>query len=222
MITKIFDCVASTNDELKKLKEPLEDTLYFAREQSGGRGSKGRAFECKKGGVYLSLLRLNPCKASESFNLMISAALAVVNTLDSIGVRAEIKWPNDIFVKGKKICGILIENVFEGDMVARSIIGIGLNVNNKLSEELSETAVTVEQIIGHRANIDYITKNIVDELYKPHTIEEYKAVSGVIGKRITVIKGNETYEATAEDVLPDGNLLLESGERLSAAEITIR
>ena len=222
MITKIFDCVASTNDELKKLKDPHEDTLYIAREQSGGRGSKGRSFECKKGGVYLSLLRLNPCRASESFNIMISAALSVVNTLESIGVQAEIKWPNDIFVNGKKICGILIENVFEGDMVARSIIGIGLNVNNRLSKKLSETAITIEQIVGHKADIDYITKGIVSELYKQHTIAEYKAKSGVIGKKITVIKDNKNYEAVAKDILPDGNLLLESGEKLSAAEITIR
>ena len=66
MKTIIFDEVASTNDELKKLKDPAEDVLMIARRQSGGRGSKGRSFICEKGGVYASLLRLNPCKACDS------------------------------------------------------------------------------------------------------------------------------------------------------------
>ena len=78
MKTIIFDCVPSTNDELKKLKNPTEDVLMIAREQSKGRGSKGRSFSCERGGAYLSLLRLRPCAAKDAFSIMSTAATAVV------------------------------------------------------------------------------------------------------------------------------------------------
>ena len=121
--------IDSTNTYLKKLKRPKEDTLIIAKKQTGGRGTKGRSFICEEGGVYMSLLKLYPCKAEESFSIMMNSAVAVVNTLSAFDIKAKIKWPNDIIVNGKKICGILIENVFEGEDVAKSIVGIGLNVN---------------------------------------------------------------------------------------------
>ena len=222
MKTIIFDEVASTNDELKKLKDPAEDVLMIARRQSGGRGSKGRSFLCEKGGAYLSLLRLYPCKAKESFSIMISAALSVVRTLAAFDVTATIKWPNDIFVGDKKICGILIENVFEGDTVARSIVGIGVNLNNPLPAELKNTATSVYEITGRKADIDTFTATLAYNLYQKYDIDEYRRSLGILGKKIKIIRGDETYEGIAKDVLPNGNLLLESGEILSAAEITVR
>ena len=220
MKTIIFDEVASTNDELKKLKDPAEDVLMIARRQSGGRGSKGRSFSCEKGGAYLSLLRLYPCKAEESFSIMITAAVAVVKTLAAFDVTATIKWPNDIFAGGKKICGILIENVFEGDTVARSIVGV--NLNNPLPAELKNTATSVYEITGHKADIDTFVATLAYNLYQKYTIDEYRQSLGILGKKIKIIRGDETFEGVAKDVLPNGNLLLESGEILSAAEITVR
>ena len=222
MKTIIFDEVASTNDELKKLKDPTEDVLMIARRQSGGRGSKGRSFTCEKGGAYLSLLRLYPCKAEESFSIMISAALSVVRTLAAFDVTATVKWPNDVFVNGKKICGILIENVFEGDYVARSVTGIGVNLNNPLPEELKEVATSFYEITGHKADIDTFIATLAYNLYQKYDIDEYRAALGILGKKIKIVRNDETYEGVAKDVLPNGNLLLESGEILSAAEITIR
>ncbi len=222
MKTIIFDEVASTNDELKKLKDPAEDVLMIARRQSGGRGSKGRSFSCEKGGAYLSLLRLNPCKAEESFSIMITAAVAVVKTLAAFDVTASVKWPNDIFAGGKKICGILIENVFEGDTVARSIVGIGVNLNNPLPAELKNTATSVYEITGHKADIDTFVATLAYNLYQKYTIDEYRQSLGILGKKIKIIRGDETFDGVAKDVLPNGNLLLESGEILTAAEITVR
>lgn len=222
MKTIIFDEVASTNDELKKLKDPTEDVLMIARRQSGGRGSKGRSFSCEKGGAYLSLLRLYPCKAEESFSIMISAALSVVRTLAAFDVTATVKWPNDVFVNGKKICGILIENVFEGDYVARSVTGIGVNLNNPLPEELKDVATSFYEITGHKADIDTFIATLAYNLYQKYDIGEYRAALGILGKKIKIVRNDETYEGVAKDVLPNGNLLLESGEILSAAEITVR
>lgn len=222
MKTTIFDTLPSTNEELKKLKNPTEDQLYIARVQTGGKGSKGRSFISEEGGVYASLLRLNPCKASDSFTIMIGAALAVIKTLAAFEVNAEIKWPNDIFYDGKKICGILIENVFCGDEVTRSIVGIGVNVNNSLSPEIRDIATSVKLITGNSANIDVFYATLAYNLYAKHTMEEYVSYCKFLGKEITVIKGDKSYRAVADSVLPDGNLKLKSGEILSAAEITIR
>ena len=134
--------IDSTNTYLKNLKKPKEDTLIIAKKQTGGRGTKGRSFICEEGGVYMSLLKLYPCKAKDSFSIMMNSAVAVVKTLSAFDIKAKIKWPNDIIVNGKKICGILIENVFEGDEVARSIVGIGLNVNNPLASEIKDIAIS--------------------------------------------------------------------------------
>lgn len=222
MKTIIFDSVPSTNDELKKLKNPEEDVVMIARMQTGGRGSKGRSFSCEKGGAYLSLLRLYPCKAKDAFSIMITAALSVVRTLGAFGVTSEIKWPNDVFAGGRKICGILIENVLEGENVARSITGIGVNVNNPLPESLRETAVSVYELTGVKADIDTFVSTLIYNLYQPYTIEEYRSHLGFLNKEITVIRGCETYKAVAAGVTDDGNLILADGEILSAAEITIR
>lgn len=70
---------------------------------------------------------------------MANASVAVCRTLENYGLTAEIKWPNDVYVQGKKICGILIENVFSGDRISSSVVGIGVNVNNSLPEELKNT-----------------------------------------------------------------------------------
>ena len=153
---------------------------------------------------------------------MITAAVAVVKTLAAFDVTAAIKWPNDIFAGGKKICGILIENVFEGDTVARSIVGIGVNLNNPLPAELKNTATSVYEITGHKADIDTFVATLAYNLYQKYTIDEYRQSLGILGKKIKIIRGDETFDGVAKDVLPNGNLLLESGEILSAAEITVR
>ena len=106
MKTIYFDKIGSTNDYLKKLKNPSEDVLVIAKRQTGGRGTKGRSFICEEGGVYLSLLKLYPCKTKDSFSIMMGSAVAVLKTLSAFDVKAKIKWPNDIYVNGKKICGI--------------------------------------------------------------------------------------------------------------------
>lgn len=222
MKTIIYDCLPSTNDELKKLKNPDEDVFLIARSQKKGRGTKGRSFISAEGGVYASLLRLYPCKTKDAFTLTAGAALAVVRTLAAFDVKAEIKWPNDVFVSGKKICGILVENVFEGDEVARSIIGIGVNVNNPIADEIADIAISVKRLVGRDSDLNVFYSTLAFNLYREFDMDEYVSYCKFLGKQITVIKGNESHVAVGEKILPNGNLLLRSGEILSAAEISIR
>lgn len=220
MKTTIFDTLPSTNDYCET-REFGEDTAIIAREQTGGKGTKGRSFSSPRGGVYLSLVRYYPCKAENSFSLMIASCMAVVKTLEFYGVRADVKWPNDVFLNGKKICGILIKNSFEGENVKKSITGIGVNVNNDIPKDLADIAINLKSVVGE-VDIEDFYKRLIENLYADYSVDEYRSRNIVLGKEITVIKNGESGKAVAEDVAADGSLVLKGGERLFYGEVTIR
>ena len=220
MKTTIFDTLPSTNDYCET-REFGEDTAIIAREQTGGKGTKGRSFSSPRGGVYLSLVRYYPCKAENSFSLMIASCMAVVKTLELFGVSAGVKWPNDVFLNGKKICGILIKNSFEGENVKKSITGIGVNVNNDIPKDLADIAINLKSVVGE-VDIDEFYKRLIENLYADYSVDEYRSRNIVLGKEITVIKNGEPRKAVAEDVAADGSLVLKGGERLFYGEVTIR
>ncbi len=220
MKTTIFDTLPSTNDYCET-REFGEDTVIIAREQTGGKGTKGRSFSSPRGGVYLSLVRYYPCKAENSFSLMIASCMAVVKTLELYGVRAGVKWPNDVFLNGKKICGILIKNSFEGENVKKSITGIGVNVNNDIPKDLADIAINLKSVVGE-VDIDEFYKRLIEKLYTDYSVDEYRSRNIVLSKEITVIKNGESRKAVAEDVAADGSLVLKGGERLFYGEVTIR
>lgn len=220
MKTTIFDTLPSTNDYCET-HEFDEDTAIIAREQTGGKGTKGRSFSSPRGGVYLSLVRYYPCKAENSFSLMIASCMAVVKTLELFGVSAGVKWPNDVFLNGKKICGILIKNSFEGENVKKSITGIGVNVNNDIPKDLADIAINLKSVVGE-VDIDEFYKRLIENLYADYSVDEYRSRNIVLGKEITVIKNGESRKAVAEDVAADGSLVLKGGERLFYGEVTIR
>lgn len=220
MKTTIFDTLPSTNDYCET-HEFDEDTAIIAREQTGGKGTKGRSFSSPRGGVYLSLVRYYPCKAENSFSLMIASCMAVVKTLELYGVSAGVKWPNDVFLNGKKICGILIKNSFEGENVKKSITGIGVNVNNDIPKDLADIAINLKSVVGE-VDIDEFYKRLIENLYADYSVDEYRSRNIVLGKEITVIKNGESRKAVAEDIAADGSLVLKGGERLFYGEVTIR
>ena len=220
MKTTIFDTLPSTNDYCET-REFGEDTAIIAREQTGGKGTKGRSFSSLRGGVYLSLVRYYPCKAENSFSLMIASCMAVVKTLELYGVSAGVKWPNDVFLNGKKICGILIKNSFEGENVKKSITGIGVNVNNDIPKDLADIAINLKSVVGE-VDIGEFYKRLIENLYADYSVDEYRSRNIVLGKEITVIKNGESRKSVAEDVAADGSLVLKGGERLFYGEVTIR
>lgn len=220
MKTIIFDEISSTN-EYCETHDFAEDTVVIAKRQTGGKGTKGRSFSSHEGGVYLSLVRLNPCKTDNAFSIMIASCMAVVKTLESYGVSPKIKWANDVYLSGKKICGILIKNSFEGENVKKSITGIGVNVNNDLPEELKDIAVNLKFLVGKVDTAEF-AKKLIENLYGKYTIAEYKSYNMVLGREITVLSGEKSYKAVAKDISDDGNLILENGEKLSYGEISVR
>ena len=221
-----FESIASTNDYAKANRAAGRDLLITATEQTGGRGTKGRAFSSKKGGVYLSMLRFyENLSAKDAFTVMASTATAVCETLRDYGLNPVIKWANDIFVDDKKICGILIENTFSGNRIASSVVGIGLNVSNRLETELADIAVTMEQATGKSFCVAEVRERLIAELQKPRSMDEYLSYIGYMGKRVTLILGEERIPATLISVEKDGRLCAETADGIkffSAAEVSLR
>ena len=226
-ITRVhFEELPSTNDYAKEKRGECEPLFVTASKQSKGRGTKGRSFVSNVGGVYLSALRYyDEVPAKESFKIMAFAAVAVCETLRFYGVSPVIKWANDIFVGDKKICGILIENVFSGANVASSVVGIGLNVNGEFTDELVDIATTMQAQTGRTFSVEEVTETLIKELQKERTMAEYLAYIGYMGREVTLILGEEKTRATLLSVDEEGGLLVElCGEkrRLTTAEVSIR
>ncbi len=218
----------STQDYIKKLvkkqRNTREDLFVVSAQQTGGKGTKGRSFSSNKGGVYLSYLHFHTGKkASCAFEINKTTSLAVIKTLLAFGVKAGIKWPNDIYVNGKKICGMLIENTLVGEYLDYSIIGIGLNVNNVLEEELAPIATTINMVTGKEANLESVLFTLIYNLQNPEKVSLYDDYLLFLGQRISVIsRDGTTFTDIIDGVLEDGRLLLKSGKILTAEEISIR
>ena len=130
-----YPSLASTNEVAKQEAQQgtAEGTVIVADEQTAGRGRIKRAWLTPKGNIAVSVI-LYPSIASLPYLIMV-ASLAVVHSIEAVtGLKSQLKWPNDVLIKGKKVCGILIESKVRGDIVDYAIIGIGINVNLRLAD----------------------------------------------------------------------------------------
>ncbi len=221
-----FDEIDSTNAYAKEKIAGGHERIVVAKRQTGGRGTKGRSFSSEEGGVYLSRLSFpSDLPARAAFTIMAEAAVAVCETLRRFGLRPVIKWANDIHVNGKKICGILIENVLSGKFVRSSIVGIGLNVNNALPPELADIATSIRLETGKTFSTEEVTAALIKELSKPHSMAAYRAYLGYMGERAVLLFADGAKEATLLSVDDTGGLLVRIEEeirRVTAAEVSVR
>lgn len=215
--------VDSTNTYIEKkyLKKRIP-AVVRADMQTGGMGTKGRFFVSDEGGLYFSRLEFYDfLPVNCTFEIMTGYAVAVVKTLMAFGIEAKIKWPNDILVNGKKICGILIKNGFRGDFVDYSLVGVGLNVNNDIPV-LKDIAISMKEATGKTFDIESVFLTLLKNLSEKTTISEYRSFSAVIGKRVEIIRGDDSFEEEVADITDDGRLLLANGETLFAAELNLK
>lgn len=221
-----FDTLPSTQDYAKEKRADGQSLIVTATSQSGGKGTKGRSFSSAVGGVYLSKLTFyEEFPAKHAFLIMAHAATAVCETLRFYGLNPLIKWPNDVWVNDKKICGILIENVFSGSEISSSVVGIGLNVYNQLPEDLYPIATTMQETSGKRYEVEDVTARLIDELNKPRGMDEYRRYIGYMGRQATLILGDERIPATLVCVDDEGGLTVEidgTKRRLTAGEVSVR
>lgn len=127
-----LDRVDSTNDEARRRISVLDNlSVLSASEQTGGRGQRENKWHSEPhlNLTFSIILKNPPVRAADQFCISEITTVTLVHFLSTYGIEADIKWPNDIYVSGKKTCGILIENSLKGQAIDWSIIGIGLNVN---------------------------------------------------------------------------------------------
>lgn len=218
--------INSTNEYAKARRGLGENLLVIAERQTGGRGTKGRSFSSQKGGVYLSLLTFyKDFPALNAFQIMQGAAAAVCETLVCFGLKPKIKWANDVYVNGKKICGILIETALKGKCIASSVVGIGLNVFNELPEELADIATTIYKETGKEIAVEEVIETLVRFLEEKNIHEKYAQYLGWLNEEVTLVLGEKETRAKLLSVDEAGGLWAEvDGEkkRFVAAEVSLR
>ncbi len=223
-IIELSEC-DSTNEYLKRL-DGEEDTIVTALRQTAGKGTKGRSFSSADGGLYLSVMRFyESFPAANAFEIMINSCVAVCKTVEGFGIKPVIRWANDVLVNGRKICGTLIENTFAGANIRRSIVGMGINVNNELPPELRQIAVSMREILGKRLSLQTVKKALIANLQKSFTINDYKKYIDWFGKEVVLRTDKESYTATALDVTADGRLVVSRDGKIieiSSAEVSLR
>ncbi len=142
-----LETINSTNDYALSLKDSLvfkEGLVVTASYQSGGNGQRGKAWESNANENLLLSVVIEPkLKLDVQFLISIVVALSVCDLLKSLGIEAEIKWPNDILVAKQKIAGILIQNKVQGNYITHSVIGLGFNVNQLVFKDYSLKATSL-------------------------------------------------------------------------------
>jgi len=212
-----------------------EGTVILADEQTAGRGRLKRAWLSPRGNIALSII-LYPSLANLP-SLIMLASLAVVHSIEAAtGLRSQIKWPNDVLINGRKVCGILIESDVQGNTVKYSIIGIGINVNLRLADypEILPIAASLSEELGRnisRLSVIRCLLVAVERLYLALSAggsiyEEWRDSMVTLGQRVRVKTDQAIYEGVAESVTSDGSLLLRgldgSLNKIVAGDVTLR
>ena len=233
--------VDSTNDIAYELAERglREGSIILAEEQGKGKGRHGRTwFSPSKSGIYFSLILRPQITPNEISKITLLTAVATAKAIrETTGLQAMIKWPNDILVNNKKVCGILTEMKAEQDSVDFIVIGIGINVNNPIKQLPKGASSLIEELYrcGKDEQISRIelTKKLIEKLeenyfllkkdgFRP-IIDEWKQLTDMLGSRVKVTLQNRTFEALAHDIDPDGALVVRKDagtlEKISSGDI---
>lgn len=234
-----FDTIDSTNDYAKKiaLKE-LEGTIIISEEQTKGKGRIGRKWHSKsKEGIWMSIILKPEITIVNAPFITSIAGASIVKALNNLGVKATIKWPNDIIINNKKVAGILTELSAGCDKINYIVLGIGINVKTKeFSQEISEIATSLykEGYKISRVNIiinilkefedlylQYINKNL-----KSKTLDICRKYSAIIEKDVYLINGTGKELVRCLDINKDGNLIVRSKDNvikeIISGEVSIR
>ncbi len=211
-----------------------EGTVIIADEQTAGRGRRGRVWLSPRGSIALSII-LYP-SLSHLPSLIMLASLAVVHSIEAVtGLKSQIKWPNDVLVNGRKVCGILIESDVQGNAVNYAIIGIGINANLRLADfpEILPIATSLSDELGRDVSRLSIIRCLLVETERVYLAlsaggsiyEEWRDSLVTLGRRVCVKTGEAIYEGVAESVARDGSLLLRGPDgsltRIVAGDVTL-
>lgn len=214
-----YPSVTSTNEAAKrKARQGAEEgTVIIADEQTAGKGRKKRVWLSPGGNIALSVI-LRPDIAHLP-SLIMLASLAVARGIESTtGLKPQVKWPNDVLINGKKVCGILIENEVCRNTVNYAVIGIGINVSLRRADfpEIELTATSLSDETERGVSRLSVVRNLLVEMERLYLAlraggsiyEEWRDSLVTLGKKISVTSGTTRYEGIAESVAENGSLRL--------------
>lgn len=233
-----LDRVSSTMDVARREagKGAEDGTVIVAEEQTAGRGRFDRRWLSPRGEDLLLSVVLRP-KLSQLAGVNMAATLAVLRTAVKVaGLTPTIKWPNDVRVDGKKLCGILVEDAIERGEIRYAIVGVGLNVNMDAARypEIAETATSLAAAAGQRLSRLLVLRTLLQEMDRLYVglrrgespYVDWRANLETLGKRVQVRWRDSVEEGVASDVDVQGNLVLTKvGGRkvtLVAGEVTLQ
>lgn len=211
-----------------------ERSIVVADYQTAGRGRMGRSWFAPPGSCLLFSVILRPNLAADDVPfLSLAAASATATAISRLEFDPTLKWPNDVNLSGKKVCGILAESEIELGRAISVIVGVGINVSvgrEDFPKEIRNTATSL--VIEREDNYDRLEilgafATYFGELYTAigdghhaRIVELYKPLCETLGQRVRIEMGEQTIEGTAVDIDPTGGLVLDSGEVVRAGEVT--
>jgi len=238
----VMETTTSTNDVAGKYasNHEAEGLVVFSESQTRGRGRMGRKWASIRGkGLWFSILLRPKLTANECTQLTIAAAVSLVRAIKGItGTAPEIKWPNDLLIEGKKIAGILTEMQAELDCVRHVVIGVGIDVNQNISEfpaQLRETATSLKIISGSPVNRAALAEAILLEMDKDYkriihgrfneVAEQWVNNCGTLGKIVDIQTGRSRVAGRAESIDETGALLVRTQhgriERVTGGDVGV-
>ena len=222
----IFKEVMSTNTVAKFLIENDVESgsVVLSEKQSNAKGRLGKHWESPLGGIWLSLILKPQVDHSKIPMITLATGVVVIKTLERIGItNAEIKWPNDILINGKKVCGILTEAITKFNIIDSVIVGVGIDANfevDKLPKELQKDTTTLGIELGHKVDENEVIKIFLEEFEKigilfnagefETILKEWRKYSYSIGKIVEVIEPfSKSYDAYVLGISREGALVVE-------------
>jgi BirA family biotin operon repressor/biotin-[acetyl-CoA-carboxylase] ligase len=239
---RVFEETTSTNDVIDRLArdDVKEGVVVFAESQTRGRGRLGRRWVSPaRKGLWFSVLLRPELRPTEATQLTVASATALRRAIRAqIGIDAEIKWPNDILIGGRKVAGILTELSAELDRIKYMVLGIGLSVNLNASEfpaELRSIATSLKVESGKVVSRAEMAVAILTELDRDYerirqgsfaaVADEWEAHCGTIGRRVSIRIGQRLFSGRAESLGEDGALLVRTDhgllERIIGGDVTL-
>lgn len=228
MQTIRLDTTPSTNTWLREHPDTPHATVVTARCQPAGRGQRGNSWEAAPGAnlTFSILMRCTAIPPARQWAISRATALAIVRWLDRYlpsGPEASIKWPNDIYVGDRKICGILIENVITANRIERTVIGAGININQKDFLSDAPNPVSLTQLTGKKYPLDSMLEEVAGAIIR--LVEAEDGAAGNLTQHDYMsrlwrrqgshpFRDNEgDFRAEIIDVAPDGMLTLRRDDR---------
>ncbi len=179
--------------------------MVQADKQTSGKGRKNRSWKSPPGNLYFSL-----CTEMTSL-LPLRASVAVAQSLGEIGISSSLKWPNDVIVNEKKICGILTEVVDD-----RGVIGIGLNIRSAPIEG----SICISDLLETKVSLDDMMKKIISNFYDiDDVIEIYRDYSSTIAENVRIKTTSGEFEGVVTDIDEKGRLVLENGKKFISGDV---